>query len=119
MSCMKCGRDIAEGQVFCPECLAEMEKYPVKPETAIFLPQRKAVSPVKKAYAKFRQGPTPEEQIRSLRLWLRSLFLLLVVTLILLGLLAYPMIKELVERERLLPGQNYTAITSTETNETN
>ena len=28
MSCLKCGRDIEEGQVFCTGCREVMEKYP-------------------------------------------------------------------------------------------
>ena len=40
MACMKCGKDVNEPQVFCDECLAVMERYPVKPGTAIQLPKR-------------------------------------------------------------------------------
>ena len=32
MNCLKCGREIEEGQVFCNDCLVQMAKYPVKPE---------------------------------------------------------------------------------------
>lgn len=38
MNCMKCGREIPVGQVFCDGCLKVMETYPVKPDTAIHLP---------------------------------------------------------------------------------
>ena len=40
MSCMKCGKEVSEGQVFCEECLTEMERYPVKPGTPVLLPHR-------------------------------------------------------------------------------
>ena len=30
MGCMKCGKDITDDNVFCADCLQEMEKYPVK-----------------------------------------------------------------------------------------
>ena len=38
--CLKCRREIAEGQVFCDDCLAQMKKYPVKPGTPVNLPKR-------------------------------------------------------------------------------
>ena len=41
MYCMKCGREIEDGQAFCGDCLAVMEKYPVKPGTAVILPKRR------------------------------------------------------------------------------
>ena len=40
MSCMKCGRDTQDPQVFCDDCLQVMERYPVKPGTPIQLPKR-------------------------------------------------------------------------------
>ena len=42
MECMKCGRNIEPGNVFCDGCLEGMEKYPVKPGTPINLPRRTA-----------------------------------------------------------------------------
>ena len=42
MSCMKCGKEVSEDQVFCPECLAEMERYPVKPGTPVLQCYNKA-----------------------------------------------------------------------------
>ena len=113
MNCMKCGQEIEEGQVFCAECLAEMGKYPVKPGTAVLLPHSKPVSPVKKAYAKWRQTPTPEEMVVRLKKRLRRMILIWLITLLLLVAFAYPTISRLLEEEKLLPGQNYTAITTT------
>ena len=40
MNCMKCGREIGENRVFCDLCLADMEKYPIKPGIAIQLHPR-------------------------------------------------------------------------------
>jgi hypothetical protein len=45
---MKCGREIDESQVFCTECLDEMERYPVKPGTVVQLPVRPKEIPVRK-----------------------------------------------------------------------
>ena len=80
MSCMKCGRELEAGQMFCKECLAEMEAYPVKPETVVLLPKRKGSM----AFKKTRQRrQTPEEQIAALekrgRMLVAALFLSLLV----------------------------------------
>ena len=40
MSCMRCGKEMEESMVFCAECLADMERHPVKPGTPIQLPVR-------------------------------------------------------------------------------
>ena len=119
MNCMKCGREIEEGSVFCPECLEEMDKYPVKPGTAVLLPQKKSVSPVKKVYSRLRHSFTPEEMVVRLKRRCRRLFLLWLITALLLGLLAYPTVLDLLSKEDLLPGQNYSpmTITTEETNE--
>lgn len=113
MNCMKCGREIEEGQVFCPDCLEEMEKHPVKPGTAVLLPRPRPVSPVKKAYAKWRQPPAPEEMVVRLKKRLRILLLVWLLTLVLLAMFAYPTVRDFLEQETLLPGQNYTTITTT------
>ena len=52
MSCMKCGRDTQEGQVFCTACREVMAKYPVKPGIAIQLPGQKKAPAPKKIHAK-------------------------------------------------------------------
>ncbi len=81
MNCLRCGRKVEERQVFCPDCLEEMEKYPVKPGV-IRLPVRSAEAPK----AKPPKGPTAEEQlaaarrkIQSLRRWIAALALALVL----------------------------------------
>ena len=38
MHCMKCGREIKGDGVFCGECLTVMGRYPVKPDTALYIP---------------------------------------------------------------------------------
>lgn len=71
MNCMKCGRDVALGQVFCKECLADMAKYPVQPGTPVILPNRSTT--VQPRRVPSRKARKPEEQINTLRkviLWL-------------------------------------------------
>ena len=107
MQCMKCGREIPAGQVFCEECLAEMEKYPVKPGTAIRLPSRREEPQVKKPASRRRQL-TPEEQVKGLkrRLWAVSIVMTLLLALT-TGCL-YMAVSYIWENEgKPLPGQNY------------
>lgn len=113
MYCMKCGREVDEGQVFCLECQLEMEKYPVRPGTVVLLPKRTENSFVKKVPVKRRSGPTHEEQIRSLKKRLRVMTILWMVTLALLAVLIYPAAKVLLEEQHFRPGQNYNTITNT------
>lgn len=40
MACIKCGKDAVIGAEFCAECLADMERHPVKPGTPVILPKR-------------------------------------------------------------------------------
>lgn len=113
MNCMKCGRDLEPGQVFCVECRAEMEKYPVKPGTVVQLPRRREESSVKKLTRR-RTPLTPEEQVKALRKMVRGLIGLIFVLVALLAVLLYPKVKELLAQETFLPGQNYSSITDVE-----
>ena len=113
MYCMKCGRDVNEGQVFCDSCLEVMKKYPVKPGIAIQLPGKKEAPP-KKAHVKRKQPPTPEEQILKLKKRLKGMVILWLVTLMLLAATIYPTVEFFLGRSFMLPGQNYTTITNTE-----
>lgn len=88
MQCIKCGRDVEDKQVFCPECLASMDQAPVKPGTPVSIPKRPAreyTPPVKK--------DKPEEIILRLQKKLKVLsvtILVLVIALsISLGMITY------------------------------
>ena len=110
MFCMKCRRDLEEGQVFCLECQKEMAKYPVRPGTVVLLPKREESHFVKKTQPKRRMAPTPEEQIRSLKTRLRIVTAMLLISLTLMAALVYPVAKELLDDPRFRPGQNYSTI---------
>jgi len=86
MPCIKCGRTVTEGQVFCTACLESAEKYPVKPGAPIQLPPRTSV-PEPKPRPK-KPALRPEEQLRQLRSANRWLMLILVVLLIAFVLMA-------------------------------
>ena len=81
MSCMKCGKAVSEGQLFCESCLAEMERYPVKPGTPVLLPHREALVPQRKRRS-VKRPRKPEEQVASLRSTVRLLSVLLALVLV-------------------------------------
>lgn len=81
MNCMKCGQKIKDRQVFCEECLAIMDTYPVKPGTPIQLPSPPPKNATQVKSNKRRQRK-PEEQIVYLRTTIRWLSLALVVAML-------------------------------------
>ncbi len=84
MNCIKCGREIPADQVFCPECLEDMAKHPVKPGTAVRIPPPPETLPQPRRSAAPRKIRKPEEQIRSLKKtigWLITLIVILVLAL--------------------------------------
>jgi len=109
MNCMKCGREIEEDQVFCIDCLKDMEKYPVRPGTAVHLPKRPTYSPIRRAMPKRKTIP-PEEMVKKQRKLIRRLSVALAVFALLSALLAYPAVVHLLESEDSLIGQNYSVI---------
>ena len=118
MGCMKCGRDISSGQVFCDGCLEEMEKYPVKPGTVVRLPQRKSVPAAKKSNSRRRTQISPEEQVKNLKRILRNMVALVIILSLLLGAAGYFAVIHLLECDIVrLPGQNYSSVTDSETTE--
>ena len=109
MNCMRCGRETPEEQVFCPGCLAEMEKCPVKPDATVRIPRRP--DPVPRRNVR-RKGIPEEEQIRQLKKQVRLLAWLLILAAIVIVALSIPAVRSLLEDSiSLLPGQNYTSAT--------
>jgi len=83
--CIKCGKETQDGHIFCESCLTVMDAYPVKPDTAIHLPDRQEAP--KKAVPR-KRVLTPEEQVerlkkanRRLRLYFLLLLLLFAASL--------------------------------------
>ena len=111
MNCMKCGRETVSEQVFCPDCLAEMEKYPVRPGTVVQLPIRKTTAAVKKQPKK--RMVSPEEQVKQLKKICRILAVLLVLVTAAAIALAIPAAEHLME-DHFKIGQNYTTVIPTE-----
>ena len=110
-NCLKCGRPCAEDQTFCPECLADMEKYPVKPGVVVLLPQQSRTP--KPTSRRRHTGPSPEEQIAKLKKQVIALWVALVLALGAAGGLGWLAVADYLEEEasKLLPGQNYSSET--------
>lgn len=116
MACLKCGRETPPELAFCQECMLDMERYPVKPGTAVQLPKRRENAAARRV-AKRKSTTRLEEQVRLLRKRVRMLSILLAASLILVAALVYPTIQFFARRTPAL-GQNYSSITTTTAPET-
>jgi len=114
--CMKCGRELKPGTVFCEGCLAEMEKYPVKPGVVVLLPHRPAQNPKNPGRRKHPVVPL-EEQVARLKKRLRDTIIALVLALAALAGTGWFAVTQYLENqeEGLLPGQNYSSESSDQT----
>lgn len=110
MACMKCGRETSADQIFCQDCLLDMERYPVKPGTAVLLPIHRESSVTRKAPK--RRAPSAEDQVKWLKKRVRLLTILLLLCVLLIVCLAFPAAQHLME-DRVRPGQNYSSIVTT------
>ena len=101
MPCIKCGRKLEEGQVFCPGCLEEMTEYPIKPGTPVLLPQHPKDLPAKPRQKK--RELKPEEQIRQLKSANRWLKLTVAALVVAFALLAVLLLVLLDQKQDFLP----------------
>ena len=112
--CLKCGKKTEDRAVFCNECLAIMEQYPVKPGTVVHIPRRppRAES---KAIDTFDQS-VQTELISHQRGMIRWLTAMIAVLSILLVITAVLLIRTL-DNQQPLPaiGRNYTTSTTDKT----
>ena len=67
MGCMKCGQKTEENRLFCEECMEDMARYPVDPNTIVRLPNRQTSPVTKKKAQRRRRFWSPENQIELLR----------------------------------------------------
>ena len=114
MYCLKCGREVNEDRNFCPDCVSVMEKYPVKPGTAVLLPKRREGSPISRSPVR-RKTLTAEEQIRKLRRNALTFFVMWVITFLLLCAVTALGISHVLQQQHFSLGQNYSVITHNET----
>jgi len=108
--CMKCGRERKSGQVFCDACLAEMEKYPVKPGVVVLLPNRQNGAP-KAAQRRKHPIVSPEEQILRLKQRVKRLTVSLILVIALVLAAGWFVVTQYLDHQegKLLPGQNYSS----------
>jgi len=111
LHCMKCGRKIEDQKVFCPDCLAEMEKFPVKPDAVAHIPVRPVAPPAKKKSRRTRDQK-PEEQIRRMKLAIRCLCAALLVCIVAFAITAGMLVKLVTDGgANSTIGQNYSTVT--------
>lgn len=114
MECIKCGREIVPGDVFCVTCLEDMERYPVKPGTPVHIPRREPRKILER-----RAKITPEMQIEHLKRINRVLSILLALALCAIVLLTlFGGLFRQDEAENVAKGQNYSSVQSESTEET-
>ena len=107
MNCMKCGVEIRDDQVFCPDCLKIMEAHPIAPGTSVHIPKRPARTPDKKS-----REMKPQEQIASLKRVIRWMLVTIGVLAVAVALLASLLLYRMNEPQpQPVTGRNYTAIT--------
>lgn len=112
MNCLKCGRETQEDHVFCDSCRQEMEAYPVRPGTAVMLPQRREEAASKKTKRHVKAPVSMEDQVRRLkkqRFWISFTAILIVLALISALVLTYVDYNKKAHR----PGQNYSSTQTT------
>ncbi len=85
MNCMRCGIEIEEPDVFCADCLADMERHPVKPGTPIQLPVRIPAPASKKARFRLQESKWTDKifMLKYIIVWLVVLIVLLAAALVL------------------------------------
>lgn len=116
---MRCGKETEDRAVFCAECLADMERYPVKPGTVIHIPPRQEPDPRKQT--RKRKELTAEEQLAGAQNLIQILTICvlgLLSTLILTGVLLCFTISQTPDApEETQPpmGRNYTITTPADT----
>ena len=109
-TCMKCGRERPEDQVFCDKCLADMAEHPVKPGVVVLLPHRDE-APAKPAPKRRHPVLPPEEQLKILK---KRVVGLTIAVVILFGTtvgLSWLAVQDWLEDRDagLKPGQNYSS----------
>lgn len=106
MNCMKCGVELKTSGVFCGNCQADMQKYPIKPNITVQIPYRPAPAPSKKKQRRHKYVK-PEEQIRHLKRVRNRLIVMLLLAILLLAACAAALIWLFLSGNLNELGQNY------------
>lgn len=108
MNCLKCGREIPQGQAFCPDCLSAMEKYPVKPGAPVHLPVR-PVNSATRRQTRQRWAISEKEQIRRQKKAIRRLSVVLALVVLVFGMYIAASVVWFRRQKQPPIGQNYTS----------
>lgn len=104
--CIKCGRDIAPDQVFCPLCLEDMASAPVAPGTPVLLPPAIPAAPIRRQPV--RKARKPEDQVRSLRATVVWLSAILAAVMLVFTISTVILLRRLDQAQSApRPGENY------------
>lgn len=110
MQCMRCGKEIRENSVFCPDCLQVMAQNPVKPGTPVQLLQRPQQSQEKVIHTKEVSAEESARKLRGLVRWLTGVIVLLSVLLCITAVFLLHSLQQQQPEGNL--GRNYTTDTS-------
>lgn len=105
MKCMRCGTEIAAGSVFCDDCLAEMEKHPVKPGTPVYLPRHEKQQAPKRSKKRTMKAEDHVHILRRVVIWL--IIIVLILSLALTATIYKIVSDSNQSNANRLPGQNY------------
>ena len=106
MYCLKCGGDVRSPDVFCPECLADMDTCPVRTDAVIQIPYRPAPVVEKPARKKTKNHTDNIRSLRRLIRWLCVVVAALTLLVCLLGLLLFYQMQSSPDSPAI--GKNYT-----------
>lgn len=114
MECLKCGKETELDQCFCKECMAQMEKYPVKPGTPVQLPQPSTRISAPKERPK-KKAASEAEQIAKLYHRNQILMVLLLLALTLCLFVCGLYVRAYYRTPTRPTGQNYSTTTQEST----
>ena len=105
MHCLKCGREVPEGQTFCRDCLGIMEDRPVSQDMPLVLPRRE--NPTSRRIPGKKRVLSTEEKLAQTRQQLSHSRVLCVILSVLLVLLLSFTVFLMVKFRQPAVGQNY------------
>lgn len=110
--CLKCGKKTDGRAVFCGDCLAVMDRYPVKPGTAVHIPTRPAApSPKTRSGNPVAALNELISRQKTLIRWLAGITALLSVLLLITAAMLIQTIRS-EQATRPTIGRNYTTSTT-------
>ena len=99
MHCMRCGREVTLGQVFCKECQSDMAQHPVDPTTPVIIPPP---APVISNRRNTRKSRKPEEQLSRLRRLMISLLVFFTIIVLAGTMLIYSLTQKISTLEQTI-----------------